>query len=103
MANETQNLVEELSGQLALQQDDAAYQDLYAAVLEPQALSPDQCPACETAIVGAVHIHADPFVKAAQGLEHLRDLTQLKQRHRAVTDQRRIASDALRAFFANFA
>ncbi|HBP5084917.1 TPA: AAA family ATPase [Pseudomonas aeruginosa] len=102
-ADETQNLVEELSGQLALQQDDAAYQDLYTAVLELQALSPDQCPACETAIVGAVHVHANPFVKAAQGLEHLRDLTQLKQRHQAAIDQRRVASDALRAFFANFA
>ncbi|PHS63932.1 MAG: chromosome segregation protein SMC [Thalassobium sp.] len=102
-ADESQNLVEELSEQLALQQDNAAYQDLYTAVLELQALSPDQCPACETAIVGVEHVHANPFAKATQELEHLRDLTQLKQRHRAAIDQRNVASDALRAFFANFA
>ncbi|MGK8855487.1 AAA family ATPase [Pseudomonas aeruginosa] len=102
-ADEAQDLVEELSGQLALQQDNATYQELYTAVLELQAQSPGQCPACDTAIFGAVHVHANPYEKAAQGLEHLRDLTQLKQRHQAAIDQRRIASDALQAFFANFA
>jgi hypothetical protein len=102
-ADEAHNLVEELSGQLALRHDAAAYQGLYTAVLELQELSPDQCPACETAIVGAEHVHANPFVKAAQGLEHLRDLTQLKLRHQETVDQLRLASDALQAFFANFA
>ncbi|HBO3983115.1 AAA family ATPase [Pseudomonas aeruginosa] len=103
VADEAHDLVEQLAGQLALQQDGAAYQGLYTAVLELQALSPDHCPACETAIVGVEHVHADPFVKAAQGLEQLRELTQLKQQHQAAVDQRRIASDTLRAFFANFA
>ncbi|MNZ46670.1 recombination protein F [compost metagenome] len=102
-ADEMHDLVEQLAGQLALQQDGAAYQGLYTAVLEVQALSPDHCPACETAIFGVEHVHADPFIKAAQGLEQLRELTQLKQRHQAALDQRRIASDALRAYFANFA
>lgn len=102
-ADEAHDLVEQLAGELVLQQDGAAYQGLYTAVLELQALSPDHCPACETAIVGAEHVHADPFFKAAQGLEQLRELTQLKQRHQAAVDQRRVASDALRAYFANFA
>jgi recombinational DNA repair ATPase RecF len=102
-ADEAHKLVEDLAGQLALQQDSAAYQELYTAVLELQTLSPDHCPACETAIVGEQHVHVDPFAKAANGLEQLRELTQLKQRHQVATTQRQIASDALRAYFANFA
>ncbi|NHQ86812.1 AAA family ATPase [Iodobacter sp. HSC-16F04] len=101
-ADEAHELVEVLAGQLALQQDGTAYQELYTSVLGLQDLSPDHCPACETAIVGEQHVHANPFVKAVQGLEHLRALTQLKQRHQAAVDQRRIASDKLQAFFANF-
>lgn len=85
------------------QQDSAAYQELYTAVLELQALSPDHCPACETAIVGEQHVHVDPFAKAANGLEQLRELAQLKQRHQLAITQRQIAADALRAYFANFA
>lgn len=102
IADEAHDLVEQLAGQLALQQDGAAYQGLYTAVLELQGISPDQCPACETAIIGVEHVHTDPFVKATQGLEQLRDLTQLKQRHQAAVDQRRLASDALRTYLANF-
>lgn len=102
-ADEAHTLVENLASQLALQQDGSVYQDLYTAVLELRALSPDHCPACETAIVGEQHVHADPFAKAAKGLEHLRDLTNLKQRYQAAISQRQIASDNLRAYFANFA
>ncbi|TNB98539.1 chromosome segregation protein SMC [Pseudomonas jessenii] len=102
-ADVANDLVEEISAQLVLQQDDAAYQDLYAAVLKLQAQSPDHCPACETAIAGEPHVHTDPFIKATQGLEQLRELTLLKQRHHAAVDQRRVASDALQAYFANFA
>lgn len=103
VADEAHQLVEELSSQLALQQDSAAYQDLYTAVLGLQALSPDHCPACETVIIGEQHVHVDPFVKATMGMEHLRELTLLKQRHQTAIDQRREASDRLRAYFANFA
>lgn len=102
-ADVANDLVEEISAQLVLQQDDAAFQDLYAAVLKLQAQSPDHCPACETAIAGEPHVHTDPFIKATQGLEQLRELTLLKQRHHAAVDQRRVASDALQAYFANFA
>lgn len=102
VADEAQKLVEELVGKLALQQDGAAYQNLYCAVLELQALSPDHCPACDTTIVGELHVHANPFIKAEQGLVHLRELTLLKQRYQAAIDQRRVASDNLRRYFANF-
>jgi DNA polymerase III delta prime subunit len=102
-ADEAHQLVEDLAAQLVLQQDNATYQDLYTVVLELQALSPDHCPACETAIVGEQHVQSNPFVKATQGLEHLRELTQLKQRHQAALDQRREASDNLRVYFSNFA
>lgn len=102
-ADEAHALVEDLARQLALQQDDSVYEDLYTAVLELRALSPGHCPACETAIVGEQHVHADPFAKAAKGLEHLRDLTNLKQRYQSAISQRQIASDNLRAYFANFA
>lgn len=102
-ADDAHRIVEELTGQLALQQDSAAYEGLYTAVLDVQALSPDHCPACETAIYGERHVHTDPFIRAAQGLEHLRELTQLKQRYQEAIDQRRIASDALRSYLANFA
>lgn len=102
-ADEAHRLVEELAGQLALQQDSAAYQDLYTAVLELQAISPDHCPACETKIVGEQQTHVDPFVKATQGLEHLRELTLLKQRYQEAVEQHRVASDSLCAYFSNYA
>lgn len=102
-ADEAHQRVEELASQLALQKDNAAYQSLYTAVLEVQALSPDHCPACETAIAGDMHTHSNPFTKAAQGLEKLYELTQLQQRYQAAVDHQRIASDTLRAYFANFA
>lgn len=103
VADEANNLVETLVGQLALHQDSAVYQDLYTAVLGLQHLSPDHCPACETTIVGEPHVQTDPFVKAEQGLMLLQELTQLKQQHKNAVDQRQAASDALRTYFANFA
>lgn len=102
-ADKAHQRVEELAGQLALQQDNVAYQDLYTAVLELQGLSPDHCPSCETAIEGNKHVHVNPYAKAAHGLEQLRELTQLKLQYQAAIDQRRVASDTLRAYFANFA
>lgn len=102
-ADEAHRLVEELAGQLARQQDQAAYQELYTAVLDLQALSPDHCPACQTAIVGVQHVHSDPYIKAAQGLVLLQELTQLKQRYQAAFAQMQVASDALSAYFTNFA
>ncbi|WP_241357892.1 AAA family ATPase [Pseudomonas aeruginosa] len=102
-ADEAHTLVEELANQLASQQDGAAYEDLFTAVLELQPQSPNNCPACDTAIVGLEHVHTDPFVKATQGLEQLQALTQLKQQHQAAVDQRRATSDALSAFFTHFA
>ncbi|MCE5985656.1 AAA family ATPase [Pseudomonas sp. LM20] len=102
-ADDAHDLVEDLTNQLAAQRDDAMYQDLYVAVQGLQAISPNQCPACATSLDGPLHVHENPYVRAAQGLERLQALTQLKQRHQAAIGQRRIASDALLAYFTNFA
>jgi recombinational DNA repair ATPase RecF len=103
IADEAQQLLDELAGQLVSQQDSAGYQSLYTAVLGLQTQSPEHCPACETAIVGEQHVHTDPYAKASQGLEHLREFTELKQRHQSAINERRVSSDNLRAYFANFA
>ena len=102
-AEGAQNLVEELSDQLASQQDNVVYQGLYTAVMELKTLSPNHCPACETAIAGEPHVHVNPFEKAEKELDHLRELTQLQQRYRDAVVQRRSASDELHAYFNNFA
>ncbi|CAO3300829.1 AAA family ATPase [Stenotrophomonas maltophilia] len=102
-ADEAHDLVLDLTNQLAEQRDEATYQELYVAVQGLQGASPDQCPACGTPLEGQVHVHENPYTKAAQGLERLQALTELKQRYQAAIGQRRIASDALRAYFANFA
>ncbi|MFA8091447.1 AAA family ATPase [Klebsiella oxytoca] len=102
-ADEAQSHFEHLAGQLAVHQDGSAYQDLFTAVLELQTLSPDRCPACETVLVGDQHVHTNPFVKAEKSLMQLQELTLLKSQLQAAVDQRQIASDALRTYFANFA
>lgn len=102
-ADDADDLVQELANQLAAQRDEAAYQELFVAVQGLQALSPERCPACATALEGELHVHENPYERAAQGLQRLQALTQLRQRYQAALGQRRIASDTLRAYFANFA
>lgn len=102
-ADDAHNLVEQLSGEIAQHRDGAAYQDLYNAILNLNNLSPDCCPACDTAIVGVGHVRTNPFSKAQRELDQLRELTLLRQRHQAALEQRRVASNALLTFLTNFA
>ncbi|WP_267400516.1 AAA family ATPase [Pseudomonas sp. GM_Psu_2] len=102
-ADEAHNLVEQLTREIAQYRDGSAYQDLYNAVLNVHNLSPDCCPACDTAIVGVGHVQTNPFAKAQRELDQLRELTVLRQRHQAALEQRRAASDRLLTFLTNFA
>ncbi|WP_353232302.1 AAA family ATPase [Pseudomonas helleri] len=95
--------VEALSQQLAQQHSEVAYQALFNAVQGVQAIAPDRCPACDTPLQGFSHVHVDPYQKAAQGLERMRELTALQQRYQTAVGQRRAASDALSAYMAHFA
>lgn len=95
--------VEALSQQLGQQHDDVAYQGLFTAIQGLQAISPERCPACETPLQGFPHTHVNPYQKAAQGLEQMRELTLLQQRHHAAVARRRTASDTLSACLAHFA
>lgn len=102
-ADDAHNLAEQLASEIAQQRDGTAYQDLYDAVLNLQDLSPNCCPACDTALAGERRVHTNPFAKAQHGRDQLRELALLRQRHQVALDQRRTASDSLLAFFTNFA
>lgn len=102
-ADEAHNEVEALSQQLGQQHNDVAYQGLFTAIQDLQAVSPDRCPACETPLQGFPCVQVDPYQKAAQGLEQMRELTLLQQRYQAALGLRRAASDALSAYLAHFA
>lgn len=102
-ADDAHDLVAQLAGQIAQQRDGAAYQDLYDAVLALQGLSPNCCPACDTAIAGESRVQTNPFVKARRELDQLHELTLLRQQHQAALDRRQTASNALLTFFTHFA
>lgn len=101
-ADEAHNEVEALSQQLGQQHHDVAYQGLYNAIQGLQAVSPDRCPACETPLHGVPRVQVDPYLKAALGLEQMRELTLLQQRYQAALAHRRAASDVLSACLAHF-
>lgn len=101
-ADEAHDEVEALSQQLGQQHDDVAYQELFTAIQGLQDVSPDRCPACETPLQGHPRVQVDPYQKAAQGLEQMRELTLLQQRYQAVLGRRRAASDVLSACLAHF-
>jgi len=102
-ADEAHNEVEALSQRLAQQHSDVDYQALFSAVQRLQAVSPDRCPACDTPLQGIPHAQVNPYQKATQGLELLRELTALQQSYQAAIGRRRAASDALSAYMAHFA
>lgn len=102
-ADEVHDEVQALSQQLGQQHDDVAYQGLFTAIQGLQAISPDRCPACETPLQGFPHTHVNPYQKAVQGLEQLRELTLLQQRYSAAVARRRTASGVLSAYLAHFA
>lgn len=102
-ADDVHEEVQALSQQLGQQHDDVAYQGLFTAIQGLQAISPDRCPACETPLQGFPHTHVNPYQKAVQGLEQLRELTLLQQRYSAAVARRRTASGVLSAYLAHFA
>ncbi|MNM11165.1 recombination protein F [compost metagenome] len=102
-ADEAHNEVESLSQRLAQQHSDVDYQALFTAVQRLQAVSPDRCPACDTPLQGVPHAQINPYQKATQGLERLRELTALQQSYQAAIGRRRAASDALSAYLTHFA
>ncbi|PYD32860.1 chromosome segregation protein SMC [Pseudomonas syringae pv. pisi] len=95
--------VEALSQQLGQQHDDVAYQGLFTAIQGLQVLSPDRCPACDTPLQGFPHVHTNPYQKAAQSLEQMRELTALQHRYRTALANRKTTSDTLSAYLAHFA
>ncbi|PBP93322.1 chromosome segregation protein SMC [Pseudomonas congelans] len=102
-ADEAHNGVEALSQRLVQQHSDVDYQALFTAVQRLQAVSPDRCPACDTPLLGIPHAQVNPYQKATQGLERLRELTALQQSYQAAIGRRRAASDALSAYMSHFA
>lgn len=102
-ADEAHNEVESLSQRLAQQHSDVDYQALFTAVQRLQVVSPDRCPACDTPLHSDPHAQVNPYQKATQGLERLRELTALQQSYQTAIGRRRAASDALSAYMAQFA
>jgi recombinational DNA repair ATPase RecF len=73
-----------------------SFKDLYTAVMELQAAEGDHCPACDTPLVGPLHVVANPYTKAADGLAQLRELGELQEERDTVQDAVATTSRELR-------
>jgi len=69
--------------------DQVSFKALYNSVLALQEVVGDRCPACDTPLNGQPPAVADPYEKATEGLEQLRELTILQEQQQA--EQRNLA------------
>ena len=74
---------------------EVSYKELYTAVVNLQAVEGDHCPACDTPLAGNQRVAADPYAKAREGLERLRELGELQEEAKSVGEQLAAASRAL--------
>jgi len=73
-----------------------SFKDLYTAVLALQTTEGDRCPACDTPLVGQVHVAVNPYIKAAEGIAQLKELNELQEERDAAQDEVATASRELR-------
>ncbi|MHC8379740.1 AAA family ATPase [Pseudomonas sp. MDT1-16] len=102
-ADAAQAIVEASEKELANRSSDVSFQDLYNAVLGLQHIAGDHCPACDTPLTGEHHVTNDPYLKATAGLAALKELSIIQAGHAQALEKRRLASETLRVFLANFA
>lgn len=74
-----------------------SFRALYGAVVALEAENANRCPACETPLEQVTH---NPFEKARGGLDELRELAEIQERHERQRDELTTASEALSAVLA---
>jgi recombinational DNA repair ATPase RecF len=70
---------DEITIALHAMSDQVSYKALYNSVLALQEVTGDRCPACDTPLDGESNVQTNPFDKATDGLEQLRELTVLEE------------------------
>lgn len=85
---------------LRTKSDQVSFKALYHSVLALQQTVGDRCPACDTPLAGDGHVAADPFRKAADGLQQLEELGALQTQQQTIEVKLGQASRALRQMFS---
>lgn len=78
--------LEIINKDLKEKQKGISFQSLYTAILELQNFEGDHCPACDTLLN---EVKQDPFDKAKEGLEQLKDLASLQEKQQV--EQRKLS------------
>ena len=102
-ADAAETVLAEAVATLANRTGEVSFKSLYTAVLGVQAASPDNCPACGTALRGDHHTLHDPYVKASSALNQLRELGELQALQTKVLADRDAASRSLAGALSSFA
>ena len=85
---------------LRARSDQVSFKALYDSVLALQKVVRDRCPACDTPLKGQNHVTADPYERAAEGLEQLEELGVLQEQQQIAQTKLGQASRELRQMFS---
>ena len=102
-ADNEQKRFDDVAARLASKTGETSFQTLYNAILELQAKTPDNCPACGTPLTGDHRVTRDPYTQARDGLAQLKDLADLQSEMTGVRRTWEVASRSLESFLSNFA
>lgn len=89
-----------ITAKLEERSNQVSFRDLYTAVVALQPAEGDHCPACDTPLVGDVHVATNPYEKAATGLEQLKALGELQEQRKTIQADMATASRELRQSLA---
>jgi recombinational DNA repair ATPase RecF len=92
--------LEAIAAKLEERSNQVSFRDLYTAVVALQPTEGDHCPACDTPLLGDVHVATNPYEKAATGLEQLKALGELQEQRKKIQANMAIASRELRQSLA---
>ncbi len=95
-ADIAQSVVEKLTASLASQASLVSFKDLYTAVIALQPTEAEHCPACDTPLTGSNHVLKNPYEKAVEGLEQLKELAELQAQQLLALESVAQASRSLR-------
>lgn len=93
----------ELRAALSARSEQVSFRSLYDAVLALQQSVGGRCPACDTPLIGPVHVTTNPYDKATVGLHDLRELGLLQERQRVVQGDLEESARVLRQMLAGVA
>lgn len=95
--------VEETTAALRARSEQVSFKRLYDAVLQLRQSSGDRCPACDTPLTGAMRVMTNPYDKASEGLNELRELGVLQEKQRAGQSAVDLSARELRKMLADIA